>query len=146
MPSPLSDAQREQILAAARVGDQSRNAIARDVGVSAASVSKVCRQAGPPSANTRTVEAVQVRTLDARERRTRLEEQTLDDIDDARRALRTVGNPRELVDAAKAVSLLVNAHVRVAAVDHDTDRTDEQTSVLGGIAAALGFNPTGDRQ
>ncbi|KAB2344869.1 hypothetical protein [Actinomadura rudentiformis] len=68
MPPPLDDATRTAIIADIRAGEKSRNAIARDHGVSWGVVSKLARQIGENNAFNRssTAKAVEAARTDAK--------------------------------------------------------------------------------
>lgn len=142
----LPDEQRERVLALARAGELSRNGIARELGIGASTVSRICRAAGLPSLNQRTARAVEVRQLSARQRRAEAADGLLDDLQHARASLWSSENARDLADTAKAISSLTTAHVKLATVDAEREEAEHTRSVLGGIAGALGLAPTGVEQ
>lgn len=137
MPAALTDEQREAVLAAARTG-ATRNEVARRTGVSAASVTRICKTAGVTFDRTRTAVAVQARVLDMKQARTALAVGLLDDIATGRQLLHSAEDSREFFDYARSVSVLANAHVRIVAVDHTDDNgAEEARSLLGNLMVAL---------
>jgi DNA-binding MurR/RpiR family transcriptional regulator len=139
MAEPLTDKQRDRVLALARAGEQSRAAIAREVGISPSSVSRICKAAGIPGDRSNTAAATQAKVMDVRHRRAEAAAGLLDDIEHARAALWKSQNAQDLAYSAKAVSSLVSAHVRVATVDTEVEGTQAARSMLGQLAAGLGI-------
>lgn len=80
---PLAEATRERIRELAR-GGMSRNAVARDVGVSARTVSRICAESVPPITFDRaqTAAATQARVIDLRAERARIAERALSKAND----------------------------------------------------------------
>ena len=76
---PITDEQRQQVLRLAREGTLSRNQIAKDVGVSAGSVTNICKAAGVSFDRTATEVAVRSRKADLAARRAELQLQLLQD-------------------------------------------------------------------
>ena len=72
MPA-ITDEQRQQVLRLAREGTLSRNQIAKDVGVSAGSVTNICKAAGVSFDRTATEVAVRSRKADLAARRAELQ-------------------------------------------------------------------------
>lgn len=78
MPA-ITDEQREQVLRLAREGTLSRNQIAKDVGISAGSVTNITKAAGLSFDRTATEQAVKSRKADLAARRTELQLHALQD-------------------------------------------------------------------
>lgn len=136
MPAPLTPEQREAVLAAARSG-ASRNEVARQTGVSPASVTRICIAAGVSFDRTATAIAVQARVIDQKAARVNLAGNLLDDIAEARVRLHRTTEPRDFFDLARAVAVLTNAHVRIIAVDDVDPGLEQAKSLLSGIADGL---------
>lgn len=140
---PLDDTQRERILALARSGE-SRNAVAREVGVSTSTVSRVARTASLTFDRRRTEAATRARQVDLRAERAELEADLLGDAARMRRQLwqphtltEFSAKDREFYDhrlpeppphdklaLAKATGVLVDRSVKLALVDDDNGVED----------------------
>lgn len=90
----VSDAQHEQVLELARQG-VGRNAIARETGLGAATVTRIVREAGLSFDRSGTATAVQARKIDLAEKRSQLE---LDYLRDAQRLRRLLWKPHTYFD------------------------------------------------
>lgn len=141
-PTPISDKQREQVLALARAG-QSRNAIARQTGVSATSVSRIVKAAGLNfEANVpRTELATATRAAQQRAERVDQAQGLLDDLRDGRARLAAAEKTRDWFDTARGIQALALAHARLAEVEHRTakpeDSAAESRSLLGDLMSGL---------
>lgn len=156
---PLSEHTQARIRKLARDG-MSRNAIAREVGVSAASVSKVCSRATPPILfnRARTAAATEARVIDIKADRARLAERVLSkahdllDLIDAPHELTHWDKDGELhratIDRPTAADIqryLIGVGVatdkHLALVRHDSDDRDVPV-VDQWLAAMMGRTPT----
>lgn len=137
--SPVTDKIRARVIELGRTGEWSRNAIAKDVGLSGATVSKICREAQPPVTFDRSAirAATEAKVFDAKARRARLAEGVLDDADEIRKRLfaqltvkTTDGNgmvveyqvdpsARDWKDAATALGIMIDKHLVLARADSD---------------------------
>ncbi|MFF3452883.1 hypothetical protein ACFYXH_00895 [Streptomyces sp. NPDC002730] len=136
MPAPLTPEQREAVLAAARSG-ASRNEVARQTGVSPASVTRICTAAGVSFDRTATAIAVEARVIDQKAARVNLAGNLLDDVAEARVRLHRTSEPRDFFDLARSVAVLTNAHVRIISVDGPPDESAEVGSMLGNLFKML---------
>lgn len=80
---PITDQQRADVLRLAREGTLSRNQIAKDVGVSAGSVTNICKAAGVSFDRAATEVAVRSRKADLAARRAELQLRLLVEAEDA---------------------------------------------------------------
>lgn len=139
MAKPISGSTRDRILERAREGHSARG-IAREVGVSASTVSKVCRNAEPPIRfdRAKTKAATDAKSEDDRARRTRIASGFLDDVETLRGQLfatrerahfdprtgKTTNytaplTPSELRDLAVSTGVLLDKHLSLAKIDSD---------------------------
>jgi hypothetical protein len=135
---PIPEETRLEVLRLAREG-VARNEIARQTGISTASVSRICQ--GEPNLfdRSRTAAATQARAADLKAQRVGLASGLLGDVEVARGWLHTAEDARALSDAAKAVHYLTGSHVRLVAVDkEDAPGLDAAKSMLGSLAERLG--------
>ncbi|MBT2425225.1 helix-turn-helix domain-containing protein [Streptomyces sp. ISL-112] len=138
MTTPIPDEQRDQVVELARAG-RARNEIAREVGISTASVSRICADAGVGFDRSLTAAALQARVIDLKAARIGLATDLLDDVTVARGRMHVTEDARSFADMAKAVAALASTHVRLIAVDKDdATGTEAAKSMLGQLAAALG--------
>jgi hypothetical protein len=115
-----------------------RNEIARQVGVGAGSVSRICSAAGVSFERAGTESATRARRVDLAARRMALSGDLLDDVDAARRWLAGAADARELRDAANAIHSLAGAHARLATVPPDHgEELDHSRSLLGALLVGL---------
>lgn len=138
MPAPLTPEQREAVLTAARQPGATRNDVARQTGVSPASVTRLCSAANIPFDRKATAAAVQARVIDLKAARVHLAGGLLDDVAEARLRLHQTTEPRDFFDLARAVAVLTNAHVRIIGVDGTETGVEEARSMLSALATALG--------
>lgn len=115
---PIDDQDREQVRALHTEG-LSRNAIAKRISRSYATVTKVANELGLTFDRAQTAEATRVRQVDAKARRTELAERALDDADTMRRRALSATEARDARDWAHAYSIFIDRHIRLAAVDND---------------------------
>lgn len=135
---PIPEETRAEVLRLAREG-VARNEIARQTGISTASVSRICQ--GEPALfdRSRTAAATQARAVDLKAARISLASGLLTDVEVARGWLHTAEDARALSDAAKAVHYLTGSHVRLVSVDRHGDAdVDAAKSMLGKLALAIG--------
>lgn len=139
MPAPLSDEQRAAVLETARRPGATRNAVARQVGVSPSTVSRICADDGIDFDRTQTEIAVRARIVDLKAARVGLATDLLDDVAVARGRMHAAEDARSFSDMAKSVHYLASTHVRLIAVDKDdSSGTEAAKSMLGQLAVALG--------
>ena len=156
MSGPITPEVRERILDLARQG-VTRNQIARQLGVGAATVSKICREGGVTFDRTATKAATAAAVADARSRRARL---MLDLLDDAARLRGQLWLPhtyrdhggRDFIEAkwtqeeptpADKRHLMLAASTAIGSslkLDlHDSDNgAGEAKSLIGALAEGLG--------
>ena len=138
MPDPATGTDRERVRELHAQG-LTRNAIAREIGRAASTVSKIAREIGLTFDRSRTAEATRAKVADAKDRRAQL---TLDLLADAERLRAQMWEPctihnfggkdntynshdvdeppfRDKRDIAHTVSLLLDKHIRLTAVDSD---------------------------
>jgi transcriptional regulator with XRE-family HTH domain len=133
---PITAGKQAEIVELARSG-LSRNAVARKAGVSPSTVSRIAAAEGVTFSRARTVEATRAKVADAKARRAVLSVELLDDVAHARGRLRGQGDAQSFMYAAKALSALVSAHARLAAIDPREDGIDEAKSMLGRLLTQL---------
>lgn len=97
VPAPISQGQRDRIVALAREGVP-RNQIARDIGVSVGTVSKYAKLAGVTFDRRSTAAATAAAKVDNEARRQTLGADLLTDLETARRELADAERPRTLKD------------------------------------------------
>lgn len=146
---------RARIIELARAG-RSANSIAKECGVSASSVSRICKTAEPPITfdRARTKAATEAKTADDRARRVAIASGLLDDVEAVRGQLFAVRDrvyfdpksgmtidyaapltPGEFRDMAVGLGVLLDKHLAVIKTDSD-DR--EMSAVDKFISWALG--------
>jgi len=161
---PITDDDRRRV-AALHAEGLSRNEIARRIGRSMATVSKIAAELGLSFDRTRTREATRAKVADARERRATLALKLLQLVEQEADAFnqpctlhsfggrdhtyrsRTVDRPppRERRDMAATISLLVDKHVRLVELDADTGH-GQAASLLGALLDNLqAKHGTGDQ-
>ncbi|GII63559.1 hypothetical protein Skr01_36440 [Sphaerisporangium krabiense] len=156
MPPPLDPVLRAAILETIRAGGKSCRGIARQHGVSDATVRKIASDNGIRDAFSRaqTESATRARVADMRARRAELSEQLLDDVQRLRErawsAYQVVTNGRdgaEVVDLAlpplrdvqaayTSLGIAVDKHAQLVKLDTDNGAAQAR-SMLGALAAAL---------
>ena len=142
MAEPITDRDREQVRRLHAEG-KSRNAIARSIGRSAASVSKIARELGLTfSGGARVAAATEARRADAAARRELLADEALDGA--LGQVARTSGaeSARDARDHATAARALTEVHARVAELARQTGAGSKGAGMLDKLADAL-LGPTG---
>ncbi|GAA0371702.1 helix-turn-helix domain-containing protein [Streptomyces blastmyceticus] len=142
MAEPITNTDREQVRRLHAAG-KSRNAIARETGRSAATVSKVARELGLEfSGGARVAAATEARRADAAARRELLAEESLDGA--LRQVERTTGaeSARDARDHATAARALTEVHARVAELARHSRTGSAGGSMLDRLADAL-LGPAG---
>jgi hypothetical protein len=115
-----------------------RNDIARELGIGAGTVSRICSAAGVSFERLMTKSATVAKQADQAARRASLAGSLLDDLEGARRWLAEAEDSRGLRDAANAIQSLASAHARLATVPASADdKADHARSLLGQIAIGL---------
>jgi hypothetical protein len=142
---PINPATRTEVVELAR-GGKARNDIARQVGIGAASVTRICAAAGVSFDRAAVVQATVAKQADQAARRTRLAGILLDDLEGARSWLTQAEDSRALRDAASAIRSLADAHAKLATVaTSDDDKVDHAKSLLGSLMISLqAAHGTGD--
>jgi ParB-like chromosome segregation protein Spo0J len=143
---PITDRDREQVRRLHAEG-KSRNAIARAIGRSAATVSKIAGQEGLTfSGGARVAAATEARRADAAARRELLADESLDG---ALRQVERVGgsdSARDARDHATAARALTEVHARVSELARQTGTGSVGGSMLDRLADALIGPAGGDRE
>lgn len=154
---PVDSKTRARVRKLAREGQMSRNAIAKECGISTSTVTRICAEATPPITFDRTMTkvAVEARTVDLKARRTALSSSMLDDVDELRRRMfldyqvkTTDGNgtvvtyeaspgARDWKDTMTAVGIAIDKHLVLVKADSD-DR--DLPAVDAWLAAMMGGN------
>ncbi|MFM9368083.1 helix-turn-helix domain-containing protein [Streptomyces sp. Da 82-17] len=143
MAEPITDRDREQVRRLHAEG-KSRNAIARAIGRSAATVSKIAREAGLTfTGGARVAAATEARRADAAARREQLADDALDGA--LGQVARTGGaeSARDARDHATAARALTEVHARVAELARHSGTGSAGGSMLDKLADAL-LGPTGE--
>ncbi|CAM5608168.1 hypothetical protein GCM10010329_17240 [Streptomyces spiroverticillatus] len=148
MAGPITDRDREQVRRLHAEG-KSRNHIARALGRSAATVSKIARAEGLAfSGGARVAAATEARRADAAARRELLADEALDGA--LGQVARTGGaeSARDARDHATAARALTEVHARVAELARQTGAGSKGAAMLDRLADALsgpaGGDPEGD--
>jgi transposase-like protein len=145
VPSPIGDDDREQVRRLHTQG-KSRNEIARTIGRSASTVSKIARELGlgfPGGA--RVAAATEARRADAAARRELLADEALDGA--LGQVTRAAGaeSARDARDHATAARALAEVHARVAELARTAGAGSKGTSMIDRLADAL-LGPGGDSE
>lgn len=160
MPS-ITNAHRDQIRALHAKG-LSRNAIAKEVGLSTGSVTKVCRELSLSFDRSSTYLAVQARQIDLKDRRQTIVQQLYDRAqanidrlngDGYKHRVQLANDSFVVVDDAppspdernhaSSINSYLSAAARLEAVDTDAASTSAR-SMLTKLGEALGITPPGD--
>ncbi|MFE4408357.1 hypothetical protein [Streptomyces sp. NPDC056821] len=137
LATPVPKEKRDEVLRLAREG-VARNEIARQTGVSTASVTRIASDEDIDFDRSATEAAVKARVADMKAARVSLAAGLLDDVGAARTRMHGSEDNRAFLDGARAVAALVGSHVRVAVVDRDdTAGVDEARSMLGKLARGI---------
>lgn len=146
MAEPITGRDHEQVRRLHAEG-KSRNAIARAIGRSAATVSKIAGQEGLTfSGGARVAAATEARRADAAARRELLADEALDG---ALRQVERVGgsdSARDARDHATAARALTEVHARVSELARQTGTGSAGGSMLDRLADALIGPAGGDRE
>ncbi|MFE6689629.1 helix-turn-helix domain-containing protein [Streptomyces sp. NPDC057743] len=142
MAEPITDRDREAVRRLHTEG-KSRNEIARTIGRSAATVSKIARAEGLTfSGGARVAAATEARRADAAARRELLADEALDGALGQVTKTTTAENARDARDHATAARALTEVHARVAELARATGTGSSAGSMLDRLADAL-LGPTG---
>ncbi|WP_411129902.1 helix-turn-helix domain-containing protein [Streptomyces sp. x-19] len=142
MAEPITDRDRKQVRELHAEG-KSRNEIARTIGRSAATVSKIARAEGLAfSGGARVAAATEARRADAAARREQLADDALDGA--LGQVSKTIGaeSARDARDHATAARALTEVHARVAELARQTGTGSSGGAMLDRLADAL-LGPTG---
>ncbi|GGY28050.1 helix-turn-helix domain-containing protein [Streptomyces xanthochromogenes] len=143
MADPITDADREAVRRLHAEG-KSRNAIARETGRSAATVSKIAAEQGLAfSGGARVAAATQARTADATARRERLADDALDGALAQVERVVEAESARDARDYATAARALTEVHAKVAELARHTSG-GSAGGMLDRLADALLGPPGGD--
>jgi len=144
VPAPLTEDQKQQIVAL-HGQNVSRNEIARKVGVSAGTVTNVCRAAGLLFDRSMTKKATEVKQIDAKALRASLAGDALQVAKEAQQALRRIlaeSSELNLRDLATVYGVFMDKHV--ALVKLDADNSESAAAVdqwLGMMTGGLRGDP-----
>jgi IS30 family transposase len=142
MAQPIHDRDREAVRRLHAEG-KTRNAIARAIGRSAATISKIAREEGLTFAGgARVAAATEARRADTAARREQLADDALDGA--LGQVARTAGaeTARDARDHATAARALTEVHARVAELARQTGTASKGGSMLDRLADAL-YGPAG---
>ncbi|MFD7716191.1 helix-turn-helix domain-containing protein [Streptomyces sp. NPDC059814] len=142
MAEPIRERDREQVRQLHAEG-KSRNHIARTIGRSAATVSKIARTEGLTfSGGARVAAATEARRADAAARREQLADEALDGA--LGQVVKTTGaeSARDARDHATAARALTEVHARVAELARQTGTGSSGGAMLDRLADVL-LGPTG---
>ncbi|MFI1018014.1 helix-turn-helix domain-containing protein [Streptomyces sp. NPDC020965] len=144
MADPITDADREAVRTLHAEG-KSRNAIARETGRSAATVSKIAAAEGLAfSGGARVAAATEARRSDATVRRQQLADNALDGALGQVERVSTAASARDARDHATAARALTKVHAKVAELSRQTATGSTGGSMLDRLADALLGPPEGD--
>ncbi|MET7616974.1 helix-turn-helix domain-containing protein [Streptomyces sp. NPDC005408] len=141
-PEPITERDHEQVRRLHAEG-KSRNAIARAIGRSAATVSKIAREEGLAfSGGARVAAATEARRADAAAQREQLADEALDGA--LGQVARTAGaeSARDARDHATAARALTEVHARVAELARHSGTGSKGAAMLDRLADAL-YGPAG---
>lgn len=131
MPAPLTEAKRKQIVTLHAQG-LSRNAIAREAGVSAGTVTNVCRANDLDFDRSQTKKATAGKQIDARALRASLAGDALQVASEAQEALRRIvaeSTDLNMRDLATVYGIFMDKHIALAKLDQGTDTTASDSVV-----------------
>jgi len=129
---PVTDAERERV-AALHADGLSCAAIARELGRSRSTISRIARDAGLPFDRAQTRTATAARQVDAKARRTALAERALDSADEMERRALAAETGRDARDYAAAYATFVDRHIRLSEIDADQQGLAAVDAWLRGI-------------
>lgn len=132
----LEKDKREEILKLAREG-QGRNRIAKQLGVSPQTVSKHVANAGILFDRSASLEANRAWQADAKVRRTRLGQEMLGDLEQARGRLVHVDTARDFQLTAQAIDSLTRAYVNLVKLEPTPNGLEEARQGLGGLLTII---------
>ncbi|MFC8095357.1 hypothetical protein [Streptomyces sp. NPDC057301] len=137
MAEPITDRDREQVRRLHAEG-QSRNQIARSIGRSAASVSKIARELGLTFAGgARVAAATEARRADAAARRDLLADEALDGALGQVTKTAAAESARDARDHATAARALAEVHARIGELARQTGTGSKGAGMLDKLADAL---------
>lgn len=111
---------RRQVLDLVDAG-RGRNETARQTGVSEGIVSRIATDAGRTFDRSNTKAATEARKVDLAERRAKLAEQLLDDVDRLRPRLHTTDDGHAVRSIATAIGIFTSRSLDLSAFDRGTD-------------------------
>jgi hypothetical protein len=132
----LTDAQRLRIMDMVRAG-RGRNEIAREIGVSGGTISRVASKAGLTFDRTETRRATDARSADAKARRTVLSLAMLGDLEDARLRLAEMVGARDFQLTAQGIDLLARAYVNLHKLEPDDNGLGEAKGMVASMLLAI---------
>lgn len=135
MPPPLDPTKRAAILEQIREG-KPRNEIARDLGVSGSSVSKIARENELAFDRTKTEKATRARALDSKAARSVEAVESLAVASDLRQRVLAARDGRDARDWATAYGIMSDKHMAFDRYDNDNG-AEGARSMLGALAAGL---------
>jgi len=133
---PLTPEQREQIVDLAKLG-RGRNEIARTVGCSPTTVTKVAKAHKVTFDGSITATATSARAADAKARRTALGLDMLGDLEDARLRLEHAGTARDFQLTAQGIDALSRAYTNLLKLDPGDGGLSEARGLMAGFFAAV---------
>ncbi|MEV4458477.1 hypothetical protein, partial [Microbispora sp. NPDC049633] len=135
---PLDDATKDAILADIRAREKSCRGIARDHGVSDATVRKIAKDNNVVDAFSRekTEKATRARAADSKAARAVEAAESLTVAAELRRKILTAKDGRDARDWATAYGIMSDKHMAYERFDADNG-ADEARSMLGALAAGL---------
>ncbi|TGB14410.1 helix-turn-helix domain-containing protein [Streptomyces sp. MZ04] len=146
MAEPITDRDREAVRRLHSEG-KSRNAIARQLGRGAATVSKIAAELGLAfSGAARAAAATEARRADAAARREQLADEALDGALGQVERTTTADNARDARDHATAARALTEVHARVTELARQTSTGSKGAAMLDRLADALIGPSGGDRE
>jgi hypothetical protein len=134
---PLTPEQREQIVDLAKLG-RGRNEIARTVGCSPTTVTKVAKANKVNFDGSITATATSARAADAKARRTALGLDMLGDLEGARLRLEYAGTARDFQLTAQGIDALSRAYANLLKLDPGDGGMTEARGLMAGFFAAVG--------
>ncbi|MFF8534106.1 helix-turn-helix domain-containing protein [Streptomyces sp. NPDC015532] len=146
MAEPITDRDREAVRRLHAEG-KSRNAIAREIGRGAATVSKIANELGLTFAGgARVAAATEAHRADAAARREQLADEALDGALGQVAKTNAAESARDARDHATAARALTEVHARVAELARHTGTGSSGASMLDRLADALLGSAGGDRE
>lgn len=128
---PLDTAKRASIVAMVRE-EVGRNEIARAVGVSPTTVTRIAKEERLTFDRSKTAQAVQVVSIDAKARRKALGARLLSDMEEARLRLTRESQARGFAAVAQGLDALSRSYANLAKLDGpDTTEMEQMRSAMG---------------